>query len=88
MNNLNKFLAEMEYKIAHDFDTGILKNTVILKTGDALKLIELVKIQSASLKFYSNKDFDRVCFLDHSTCEQEYGADARAALQKSEEICK
>lgn len=40
------------------------------------KLAKAIK----SLEFYGKREFDRVCFLDHSTCCETYGADARQTL--------
>lgn len=47
-------------------------------------LLEQVEKLVKSLIFYSKKDYDRVCFMDHSTCCETYGADARQALAEHE----
>lgn len=46
-------------------------------------ILEMPEMREAvkSLNYYSNEKFDRVCFLDHSTCEENYGADARKTLE-------
>ncbi len=44
--------------------------------------IPIILEMAKSLRYYSKKDFDRVCFLDHATCEENYGAYARDVLNK------
>lgn len=45
---------------------------------------ELIGKLKKSFQFYGNKNFDRVCFMDHSTTSEEYGADARKQLEQIE----
>lgn len=51
-------------------------------------LLEIIEEMQKSLIYYSKEEFDRVCFLDHSTCEQNYGADARQTLTATEQKLK
>lgn len=43
-------------------------------------LLDVISEMQKSLKYYGKDTFDRVCFLDHATCEENYGADARDTL--------
>lgn len=54
--------------------------------SDILTLTKIIRLQQKSLTFYSDKRFDRVCFMDHSTCNEEYGADARQTLEETNRI--
>lgn len=49
-----------------------------------IELEEQAQALVKSLKFYSKKEYDRVCFMDHSTCCETYGADARQVLEAYE----
>lgn len=56
--------------------------------SDFEKVVGALKDTRKSLLYYSKEQFDRVCFLDHATCEETYGQDARNHLVKIDQTLK
>lgn len=50
--------------------------------------MHIIEMQYKSLHYYSKQEFDRVCFLDHATCEEEYGQDARNSIVATDKMMK
>ena len=79
---LNRYTCEFHIGRLSDDDIHVIEHSAYQA------LLEIIKIQSKSLKYYANESFDSVCFLDHATCEEEYGKDAREALSKTDDALK
>lgn len=71
-----------EFNVLNKSFLGIdLVGTLLQELERKDKMLEKCK---KSLTYYSKPEFDRVCFLDHATCEEHYGADARQTLDELE----
>lgn len=93
MTPLEQRLTKLAEKMADDvgakcstsprdkFDIG-----KISYIAGAAAMIPIIVKLADSLKFYSNKNYDRVCFLDHATCHESYGEDARQYLKELEDF--
>jgi hypothetical protein len=83
------FIGCVASNVIEDFLKALIENSALhhsdFTTNESEARIKALlttkdeQLQKAikSLNYYGNPKFDRVCFLDHSTCEEHYGADAR-----------